>query len=167
MNVAQPLTYDYGSTGTRVSSFSVPILLTISLFTLLLALASLLLLPLTGINALRAVFVFSLGAWMGLVALHLRRDSHAFRTRYVLADVGIEVSAEQNPAQIVPWSAFSSAHQSRLLRYFRLASSLVSPDIVLIFGAPPKPGINGQIKYAQTGAILAAKLGDRLTRGWL
>jgi hypothetical protein len=44
MNVAQSLTYDYGSSGTRVSSFSVPTLLTISPFTLLLALASLLLL---------------------------------------------------------------------------------------------------------------------------
>jgi hypothetical protein len=84
-----------------------------------------------------------------------------------LADAGIEVSAEEKPAQIVPWSAISSAHQSRLLRYFRLASSLVSPDIVLIFGAPPKVGINGQIKYAQTGATLTVKLGDRLVREWL
>jgi hypothetical protein len=167
MNVAPSLTYDYGSGGTRVSSFSVPAILTISLFTLALAPASLLLLPLTDINVLRAVFLFGLGAWMGLVALHLRRDSHAFRTRYVLTDIGIEVSAEHKPAQIVPWSAISSARQNWLLRYFRLASSLVSPDIVLIFGAPPKPGTNGQIKYAQTGAILAAKLGDRLTREWL
>jgi hypothetical protein len=167
MNVAQSLTYDYGSSGSRVQSFSVPAILAISLFTLLLALASLLLLPLTGMNALRAVFVFSLGAWMGLVGLHLRRDGHAIRTRYVLTDVGIEVSAEHRSVKIVPWSAISSAHQCRFLRYFRLASSLVSPDIVLIFGAPPKAGINGQIKYARTGAILADKLGDRLTRGWL
>jgi hypothetical protein len=45
MNAAQPLTYHYGSTGTRVLSFSVPAILTISPFTLLLASASLLLLP--------------------------------------------------------------------------------------------------------------------------
>jgi hypothetical protein len=43
---------------------------------------------------------------------------------------------------------------------------VVSPDIVLIFGAPPKAGINGQVKYAQTRAIIAAKLGDRLIQDW-
>src|ERR1700683_3199162 len=167
MNEAQSLTYDYGGSAARVLSFSVPAILTISLFTLLLASASLLLLPLTSINAFRAVFLLGLGAWMGLVGLHLRRDRHAFRTRYVLTDAGIEVSAEEKPAQIVPWSAISSAHQSRLLRYFRLASSLTSPDVVLIFGAPPKVGINGQMKYAQTRATLTVKLGDRLIREWL
>ena len=167
MNAVQSPTYDYGSSGTRVPSFSVPAILAISLFTLLLALMSLLLLPQTGMNAFRAVFLFAVGAWMGLVGLHLRRDRHAFRTRYVLTDAGIEVSAEEKLAQIVPWSAISSAHQSRLLRYFRLASSLTSPDVVLIFGAPPKVGINGQMKYAQTRATLTVKLGDRLIREWL
>jgi hypothetical protein len=166
MYAAQSLTYDYGSGGTRVLSFSVPVILAISLFTLLLTLAALLLLPLTIANAFRAAFVFGLGSWMGLVGLHLRRDRHAFRTRYVLTDGGIEVSAEEKPAQLVPWSEISSAHQSRLLRYFRLDSSLVSPDIVLIFGAPPKVGINGQMKYAQTRAIIAAKLGDGLIKDW-
>jgi hypothetical protein len=167
MNAAQPLTYHYGSSGTRVLSFSVPAILTISLSTLLLASVSLLLLPLTTMNAFRAVFLFGLGVWMGFVGLHLRRDRHAFLTRYVLADVGIEISTNEKPAQIVPWSEISSAHQSRLLRYFRLASGVVSPDIVLIFGAPPKVGMNEQIKYAQTRAVIAAKLGDRLIKEWI
>jgi hypothetical protein len=166
MYATQSLTYDFGSGGTRVQSFSVPVLLAISLFTLLLTLAALLLLPLTIANAFRAAFVFGLGSWMGLVGLHLRRDRHAFRTRYVLTDAGIEVGVEEKPVQFVPWSEISSAHQSRLLRYFRLASRLVSRDIVLIFGAPPKVGTNGQMKYAQTRAIIAAKLGDGLIGEW-
>jgi hypothetical protein len=104
---------------------------------------------------------------MSLNGLHLRRDRYAFSARYVLGDAGIEVTSPGSSPQSVPWSEITSAYQSRLLRYFRIASPAFSPDAVLIFRAPPKSQMTGQPKYQQTRGLLDQKLPGRFLKGWL
>jgi hypothetical protein len=167
MSVAPFLIYDYGTAGRRIQRQSLPIMLGMCLFMLLLGVLSILTVSPSIKTYGSAIFVLAGGTWMGQMWLHLRRDRHALKTRYVLNDTGIDVSAAEIPTKSLPWTQISAAHQSRLLRYFRLVSPSLTRDIVLIFGAPPKIGIYGQIKYAQTRNLIAAKLGDRLVKKWL
>jgi hypothetical protein len=167
VSVAPLLIYDYGTVGRKIQRQSLPIMLGMCLFLLVLGVLSLFAASPSKTTYLSATLVLVGGTWMGQMWLHLRRDRHALETRYVLSDTGIEVSAADIPTQSLPWTQISAAHQSRLLRYFRLASPSLARDVVLIFGAPPKVGIYGQIKYAQTRNFIAAKLGDRLVKKWL
>jgi hypothetical protein len=150
-----------------MQSFSVPAVIGISIFIILLALTSPLVSAIRSKNTLGALFLLAIGSWMLLNGLHLRRDRHAFRTRYVLTDEGIQVNPADLPAQTLSWTQFTGAYHSRLLRYLRLSAPSVVPDVVLIFGAPPKPGRDGQPKYVLTRNLIAEKLGDRYLKGWL
>jgi hypothetical protein len=166
MDTTPPLIYDYGGLGSRVSSFSIPVILGIGLFMLLLAVGTLLL-PWTSSSAFSVVILLGIGGWMTLSGLHLRRDRHALFTRYVLNDIGLEETSAHLPSRSVPWSEITLAYQSRLLRYYRVTSPVLSPDVVLIFGAPPKSQVSGPLKYEQTRALLEQKLESRFQKGWL
>ena len=160
------LIYDYGDRGSRVSSFSVLFIIGMGVFMMLLAISYPFTSGLSGSVLLQAAFLFAVGAWVGLLGLHYRRDKQAFKTRYVLTESGVEVAPQGGAPQSVEWPQVSAAYRSRLLRYFRL-SGPVAPDIVLAFGTPPRTGGTGQVKYGRTRVFLAEKLGDRLTTGWL
>jgi hypothetical protein len=163
---SRSLIYDYGDRGARVLSSSVPFMMGMSLFMMLLAISYPFTSKPSGSVLLQAAFLFVVGAWIGLLGLHFRRDKQAFNTRYVLTESGVEVAPLGASPQSVEWSQIRSAYRSRLLRYFRLESP-VTPDIVLAFGTPPRTEGTGQAKYGRTRAFLAEKLGDRLTTGWL
>jgi hypothetical protein len=167
MDAVLPLIYDYGTSGRRVSSFSIPVVLGTGLLMLVLGVGTLPLFPRTSTNFLYALFLVGMGGWMSLYGLHLRRDRYVFSTRYVLSDIGVEITPADSSRQSVSWSEFTSGHQSRVLRYFRLASPALNPDVVLTFGAPPKSQMTGQPKYQQTRNLLEEKLGDRFLKGWL
>lgn len=166
MNIELPLIYDYATSGRGLASFSVPFIIGIGLFMLALAVGSFFL-PTTSANVLSAVVLLPIGGWVTLLGLQMRRDRHAFFSRYVLSDTGIDITSADSSTRSVPWSNFTSAYQSRLLRYFRLESPGMSPNVVLTFGAPPKSQMTIQPKYMQTAALLHQKLGDRLLFGWL
>jgi len=163
---SQTLVYDYGDRGARVLSFSVPFIIGMSLFMMLLAISYPFTSKPSGSVLLQAAFLFVVGAWVGLLGLHCRRDKQAFNTRYVLTESGVEVTPRGASPQSVEWPQVSAAYRSRVLRYFRLLSPM-TPDIVLAFGTPPRPEGAGQVKYPRTRAFLSEKLGDRLITRWL
>ena len=163
---SRSLVYDYGDRGARVLSFSVPFIIGLSLFMMLLAISYPFTSKPSGSVLLQAAFLFVVGAWVGLLGLHYRRDKQAFNTRYVLTESGVEVAPLGASPQSVQWPQISAAYRSRVLRYFRLVGP-VTPDMVLAFGTPPRPEATGQVKYARTRTFLTEKLGDRLTTGWL
>ena len=104
---------------------------------------------------------------MGLMGLHFRRDRHAFTTRYIVGDEGIEILSAEAAPELVSWSQFQRARQSRLLRYFSLTHSAHAKDVVLVFGAPPKEVLGADLKYQLTGKAVAEKLGGRLVKEWI
>ena len=164
--VTPALAYDYGQRGAHIPSMVLPIALGISLLLIFLAITSPFVSPMTSTTGLRAAFLFGVGAWMGLLGLHYRRDRHAFTTRYVLCDAGIEVTSPESLPRLIPWSQIAVGYHIRILRYFRLVDP-AGPAIVLMFGAPPRAESTGQLKYKRTSRFIAQKLGDRLTTRWL
>jgi hypothetical protein len=167
MNSAAPLIYDHGKAGNRIPSLSATILLVFGALIILLAATSPLVSPFTVKNVFYAILLLGFGAWMGLMGLHFRRDRHAFTTRYVLGDEGVEILSSGAASEFVSWSQFQHARQSRLLRYFSLVHSAHAKDVVLVFGAPPKEAIGADLKYQLTGKAVSAKLGERFVKGWI
>jgi hypothetical protein len=167
MDTKTSVVYDYGASGSRTATFSRCVVLGIGLFMLLLGLSTFLL-PHNSGNYLSGVILIPIGTWMFLNGLHLRRDRYAFVTRYVLSDVGIEISVMNSPPKSLSWSKVNSGYQSHLLRYFRLDAPGLAPSVVLIFGAPPKANaLAGQLKYRQTRDLLSRKLNGRFSSGLL
>jgi hypothetical protein len=162
---AQTVIYDYGDGGALILTFSVPVVIGVSVLMISLAIVW----PLTSVPTpsvwLQVAFLFAVGTWMGLLGLHYQRDKQAFSTRYVLTATGVEATPRGGPPQSIVWSQVSDAYHSRLLRYFKLGGPGIS-DMVLMFGAPPNKG-TAQAKYRRTCNFFAEKLGDRLTAQWL
>jgi hypothetical protein len=167
MGTDTSLVYDYAASGPGTARFSTGVVLGCGLFMLLLGVSTVFL-PRNSGNYLSGFVLIPIGAWMFLTGVHLRRDRHAFVTRYVLSDDGIEISTSNSPPNSLSWTQINSGYQSRLLRYFRLASPGLEPSIVLIFGAPPKVNaMAGGHKYGRTRDLLIQKLNGRFTSGLL
>jgi hypothetical protein len=167
MDTKSAVVYDYAQSGRATARVSTVVVLGIGIFMLLLGL-SVLLLPKTSGNYLSAIILIPTGGWMFLNGLHLRRDRHAFTTRYVLSDEGVDISAMDLPRKTLAWSQVSSGYHSRLLRYFSLEAADIQPRVVLVYGAPPKANaMAGQLKYRQTRDLLSQKLDGRFISGWL